>query len=625
MPDLVNGLGGVAGFGENTLARNDDGSSGAINITSVFGPGGLNFLGGQFTNIYVNNNGNVTFTQALSSYTPQPIGVGFNFPIIAPYWFDIDTRSGVLAATPGGTSTGSNLVYYDLDTTNRIFTATWDDVGWFSGRTTPLNAFQLQLIDMGNGDFDIAFIYETIAASGPADAGGIARAGYSPGGAGFELPGSGNATAVLDLDVNPGNTGQPGYWYFQVRGGVVTGGNAGQGPPVEPPRAVTFAVETPGLAREGNAGATPFNFTIVRDGDLGDTAVVEWAIVIDDPADLVAGQPLTGVAIFGPQQTRVVVDVAIQGDKVLEPDDRLIFELTSASYGGQTWDPGVYATGLIVNDEPSINFQFSGPVAGAEGSQGETIFEFTVIRTGDLTFASTVTWALAPGSTDTLDLAGARAMGGDITFGRGESQAIVRVAIAGDSRPEPDEDFIVRLTSATTRDVVTALEVSTTGTILDDDARQSLIVASPTAMVHAEGDAGATAFNFVLMRLGDLSVGLDLSYAITAPASGGLSDDEVLSGRSGTVSFAPGASEAVLTVLVQGDQRPEDNETFRIAVTGEDLNTLTLTGLLLNDDKLTAAEAAPASPAAPAAPGGDASDFMLLLAGGGLWPDGVLL
>ena len=37
MPDLVNGLGGAKGFGEGSVAPNDDGSSAPINITSIFG------------------------------------------------------------------------------------------------------------------------------------------------------------------------------------------------------------------------------------------------------------------------------------------------------------------------------------------------------------------------------------------------------------------------------------------------------------------------------------------------------------------------------------------------------------------------------------------------------------
>src|SRR5215831_529747 len=162
MTDLVNGLGGSAGFGEFTLPRNDDGSTSFINLTSVFGSQGINFFGHYYTGLYLNNNGSVTFNSATSAFTPSAITGATNNPIIAPFWADVDTRGGAASATPGGTSTGSNLLYYDLDTTNGVFTATWDDVGYYSGRTNKLNAFQLSLISVGQGDFDIVFRYEDI-------------------------------------------------------------------------------------------------------------------------------------------------------------------------------------------------------------------------------------------------------------------------------------------------------------------------------------------------------------------------------------------------------------------------------------------------------------------------------
>ena len=99
---LVNGLGGAAGFGEYVLDRGDDNSSAAIDITSVFGPQGLNFFGKDYTSIYINNNGNITFNNASSAFTPNQINAGANNPIIAPFWADVDTRGGAGRPTSGG-------------------------------------------------------------------------------------------------------------------------------------------------------------------------------------------------------------------------------------------------------------------------------------------------------------------------------------------------------------------------------------------------------------------------------------------------------------------------------------------------------------------------------------------
>jgi len=228
---LVAGLGGDAGFGENVLNRNDDGSTGEIDITSVF-EDGLNFFGREFDSLWVNNNGSVTFNGARSAYTPNVITEESNNPEITPFFADVDTRGGATDATSGGNSTGSNLVYYDFDTNNDRLVVTWDDVGYFGSNIDKLNAFQLILSDQGNGDFDIEFRYENIdwttgdASGGSNGVGGTpARAGFTAGtgdsDAFFELPASGDQDAILALDEVAGNTGQIGQWFFPVRSGNI--------------------------------------------------------------------------------------------------------------------------------------------------------------------------------------------------------------------------------------------------------------------------------------------------------------------------------------------------------------------------------------------------------------------
>jgi VCBS repeat-containing protein len=232
---LVNGLGGTDGFGENVVYRNDDGSTGFIDLSSVF-DGGLDFFGTNYSGLYVNNNGNVTFGGSLGSYTPSGLTSFSSYPIIAPFWADVDTNGGDPGTpTAGGNSSGSNLVYYDLDATNGIFTVTWDDVGYYSSHTNPLNAFQLQLYDRGNGDFDIVFRYESInwttgdASGGSGGLGGtVARAGWNSGNGSdfFELPTSGSQTDMLNLDSSAGNF-DTAVWMFEVRDGTIGGGNNG--------------------------------------------------------------------------------------------------------------------------------------------------------------------------------------------------------------------------------------------------------------------------------------------------------------------------------------------------------------------------------------------------------------
>jgi Ca2+-binding RTX toxin-like protein len=228
---LISGLGGGAGFGENILERNDDASTDSIDITSIF-ENGLDFYGRVFTSLWVNNNGSITFNGPRGAFTPSVITDNNNNPEITPFFADVDTRGGLVTTSPGGNSVGSNLVYYDFDTVNDRFIATWDDVGYYSSNTDLTNAFQLILVDQQNGDFDIQFRYENItwttgdASDGEGGLGGTpARAGYTASTGdpltSFELPASGNEAGLLILDEVVGNTGQIGFWEFSVRSGDV--------------------------------------------------------------------------------------------------------------------------------------------------------------------------------------------------------------------------------------------------------------------------------------------------------------------------------------------------------------------------------------------------------------------
>ena len=84
---------------------------------------------------------------------PPSLSAGIGNLLIAAVWTDIDTRNSAGQTSPGGDSTGTNLVYYDLDTVNGVLTLTWNDAGQFANHTVP-NAFQIQLVSRGSEDFD---------------------------------------------------------------------------------------------------------------------------------------------------------------------------------------------------------------------------------------------------------------------------------------------------------------------------------------------------------------------------------------------------------------------------------------------------------------------------------------
>lgn len=216
----------LSGCATGALERGDDSNfSSAIPLSFS-----ADFFGQSYTNVYVNNNGNVTFGSRLSSFTPESLA-GTNHVIVAPFWADVDTRgaeSGVV--TYGATQFGGHPA----------FCVNWVDVGYYASHTNKLNSFQLLLVqrsDTGGGDFDIIMNYDKVQwetgdfNGGTNGLGGTsARMSYSNGSdVSFEIPGSGVNGAFLDsaptgLANNSRNSLVSGRYIFEVRNGAPPAG-----------------------------------------------------------------------------------------------------------------------------------------------------------------------------------------------------------------------------------------------------------------------------------------------------------------------------------------------------------------------------------------------------------------
>jgi VCBS repeat-containing protein len=396
--DLITDLGGTSGFGELFLARNDDDSTGAINITSVFGEQGLNFFGTNYTSFFINNNGNITFLNATGQFTPSQIAGGSNNPIIAPFWADVDTRGGTTTATPGGNSTGSNLVYYGLDAENGVVTITWDDVGYYSHGIDKLNAFQLQLIDRGNGDFDIVFRYEDInwttgsASGGSGGLGGTpARAGYTAGDGNpahyFELVGSGDQSSMLALESAGGNTGIGGVYVFEVRAGEV--GNPTSTGTIEFSDADvgdTHTVLASFNAEASSSGTAlgALNVTLTRDTATGLNGLVTWNYVADSDAvsDLPPGTVRTEVydVVISDGNGGTVtqqVTITVNGPKAVA-----VTILSDNGYNIEEFYDTLFNADVTAVSESHISLHYRG-----ETSSDDRYFEVT---TANLTYSSQI-------------------------------------------------------------------------------------------------------------------------------------------------------------------------------------------------------------------------------------------
>ncbi|MCI5144081.1 MAG: hypothetical protein D3923_00820 [Candidatus Electrothrix sp. AR3] len=214
-------------FSSLTFASNDDES-----ITAEIGFS-VNFFGLVSDQLYLNNNGNVTFNLSQGAFTPFPL-TSTNRKIIAPFFADVDTDTDMGNGNP---------VQYGIGIVDGYpaWGATWQGVGCYNGPTNKaLNVFQVVLIqryDTGPGNFDIEFNYDQIQWDSGQLSGGnsncvdgsSARVGYANGTVEYyELPGSGIPNAFLDngpletsLIQNNLNSDVLGRYIFSVREGGV--------------------------------------------------------------------------------------------------------------------------------------------------------------------------------------------------------------------------------------------------------------------------------------------------------------------------------------------------------------------------------------------------------------------
>lgn len=209
-------------YTSNTLAANDDGSTGRVDIGF-----NINFYGQNFSQLYVNNNGNVTFNTTLSTFTPFSL-LSTSNPMLAPFFADVDTRNA-----------NSGLTQYGQATVNgyKTFGVNWVNVGYYASQADKTNSFQLIVTDRsdtGTGNFDFQFNYDKVlwetgsASQGIHGFGGAsARAGWSNGTTNsLELAGSAVNGALLDTGANALtshalNSNVNGQYNFSVRNGAV--------------------------------------------------------------------------------------------------------------------------------------------------------------------------------------------------------------------------------------------------------------------------------------------------------------------------------------------------------------------------------------------------------------------
>jgi hypothetical protein len=559
---LVTGLGGPAGFGENALSVGDDNSSGFIDLRQIF-PRGINVFGVVYQGLFVNNNGNVSFGVPIGSASRSAFAPGSR-PVIAPFLSDVDTRGGAFAPSPGGTSTGANRVWYDIDTFDKSITVTWDDVGRFAVQTDAANAFQLRLTAVPGGiqgdDFNIQFRYEAINWD-ISTAGRIAYTVISSGNGlnVVHLPGSGDSAGLLALDEGS-NVNAPGHYEFRSRAGQIESEFS-----VGPVRIVEGSGSAPRMV-----AITIQRTTAAGAGSVSYSTEAASALAYQDFL------PRSGTVFFEPGNTSQTILVPLIQDFAPEGAEAFLIRLSNPNGGTLANDTG---TVQIIDDDlaapatPTLSLQ----AAPTRESAGTMLFTATLSAAQPT--ALVASYSLAGGTASTADF---DPTGGTITFAPGQTKASFAIPIVADTDVEAIQEFTVILESA----ALPGQTVLATGTILDDDGF------SVSDVVVTEGEGAAVA-SFIVSLGSPLTETATVTFGTSSGTAAQGLDYKAL---NGILTFAPGITSQTVDVAILGDtDNAEPSEQFSLVLSAPSSNTGivdgTATALIIDDDGITVGDA----------------------------------
>lgn len=146
---VTTGGGNDANVGDPS-GRNDDGFRGPIDLGFS-----LEFFGSTYDQYYANNNGNISFGQGVSAFTPDPLNTTSEAPIIAPYWSDVDTRGS-----------NSGVMHVREFAGKEQIAVTWNQVGFYDQNDDKLASFQMVLrgpnFDVPEDEGRIGFFYKGV-------------------------------------------------------------------------------------------------------------------------------------------------------------------------------------------------------------------------------------------------------------------------------------------------------------------------------------------------------------------------------------------------------------------------------------------------------------------------------
>jgi len=329
---------------------------------------------------------------------------------------------------------------------------------------------------------------------------------------------------------------------------------------------------------EGDSGAKNLSFLVSLTGLSGRTITVPYWT---SDGTATAGEDYTtqsGTLTILPGQGWRTVYLAVNGDTTGEPDETLLLNLGTPT-NAILLDP--QAVGTIRNDDTSITI---ADAAMEEGDSGPATRYVTVTLSQAVGFPVSVGYATASNTAAVgSDLAPAA---GTLTFVPGQTTAAIPVDVIGDLRNEGDESFYVTLSQPTNALLGDAQALVT---ILDDDLELPAISLSDVSLAEGQSGTRSMTFTLSLSAPSGRSVSVDYATADLGAGPGCATAGSDYVAKSGSASFAAGATTASVSITVNGDTAFEGDESFVLNLSSPANATLasqSATGTILDDDSL---------------------------------------
>jgi hypothetical protein len=232
---------------------------------------------------------------------------------------------------------------------------------------------------------------------------------------------------------------------------------------------------------------------------------------------------------------------------------------TGSSPGDFTANTPSAVVALCVPGTPGCALPTIEPGLGTvvEGDNGTTTLEVPVSLSRPIGDTVTVDWTtIASQATAPADFVAAS---GTVTFEPTETAKTVSITVNGDENVEPDETLLVsfRDPQGAERSGFYGLGY---GVIVDDEPGVKVV---PGFGSTEEGDNGTTTLDVPVTLSAPAPTTVTVDWALRAVTASSPAD---FAAAEGTLAFAPGETQKIVSVTVNGDEVAEGNEYFTVAL-----------------------------------------------------------